>query len=332
MSTAALLPLTLTWVFLLAATPQPDSATDDTAAEPSPAPSLAPPSPPAGDAPDPKARAEARRLRDAAYRRLLDDDYASGIAQLEAAYERVPNPGLLLNVVIAYRRWPGHCTEAYAAHRRFETACGPDCEFHRDGAEQLAALDAKCRAPVTFIAHEPTALFVDDRAIGRTPQTVRLRPGVHRVQTSTGADFSIDVEPETPQVVLLPSALTPRPERERVRPRDALTFGLAGLGAGAAILGGTFTGLAIDAASTLDGARAAGAAPGELDRLAERQDRDAAVAVVGWSVAAASGAAAVALWLTRDPPARLGAGPADSGSIARAGDVELGLGTVRVRF
>jgi len=286
-------------------------------------------------------RARARRLRDAAFQRLGAEDYAGGIELLEAAYDLVPNPGLLLNIVIAYRQWPEHCEEAYATYRRFEAACGSDCAFRRSGAEQLAAVDAKCEAPVTLVAPGSVPAFVDATFIGHTPQTLRLRPGVHRVQTSTsGSVFEIDVVAETPQVVMLAAAADLGPER--VRTRDAFTFGLAGLAASAAIVGATFTGLAVDAGSTLDGARGAGVGAGELDRLAERQSTNEAVAAVGWSVAAASGVAAMVLWLTRDPPARLSTGAAPrSGADPSArlpsrpsspGALELGLGSLRVRF
>lgn len=253
--------------------------------------------PPSENDPAPETRLEARRLRDEAYRRLLDDDYAAGIERLEAAYDLVPNPGLLLNVLIAYRRWPGHCREAYATYRRFEAACGSECEFHREGAEQLAAVDAKCMAPVTFTSPSPTAIFVDDKAVGKAPCTVRLRPGRHRVRTST-VSFEIEVEPENPQSVFVPSASLTAPPK--IPPRDAAAFGLIGLGAGAAVLGATFTGLAVDGASTLDEARDRGAPDGELARLAAQQDRDAAVAVVGWSVAVASTSAALVLLFTRE--------------------------------
>jgi len=244
-------------------------------------------------------RREARELRDEAYRRLLDEDYAGGIERLEAAYARVPNPGLLLNVVIAYRQWPGHCLEAYDAYERFEAACGPECTFRRDGAQQLAALDAKCQATVTFSAHRPTPLFVDGKALGRTPRTVRLRPGPHEVQTSTGATFAVEIAPETTQTVLVAQPQLVRDASPPRAGRDAVIYGLAGFGGAALVVGATFTGLAVDAASTLSAARDDGAPLEELDRLGERQDRDAAVAAVGWSVAAASGAAALVLHLTR---------------------------------
>lgn len=274
---------------------------------------------------DPEVRREARSLRDQAYRLLLEDDYAGGIAKLEEAYERVPNPGLLLNVVIAYRRWPGHCEEAYAAYARFEAACGAECEFRRDGAQQLAALDAKCQAPVTFVSPTPTEVFLDGKAVGRTPLTHRLRPGSHRVATSTGTPFALAVEPERPQTVWLgPPALSAAPPPAAETPlRDAFTHGLLGLGSGALVVGATFTGLAVDSASTLSGARAAGAPPEEIRRLSERQDRDAAVAVVGWTLAATSGAAALMLWLTK---------PGEPEPEDDAPRVTVGVGSATLRF
>jgi len=239
-------------------------------------------------APDPAATQRARELRDEAFRRLMEDDFAGGISQLEEAYDLVPNPGLLLNIVIAYRRWPGQCERAYETFRRFDLACGSDCEFRREGDEQLAAVDAKCMASVSMLSSENPRVFIDGELVGRAPISVRLRPGRHYVQTSTTTveGLALQIDPETPMSVWLPGRGDLAADRRRVALRSA-SDGLLGGAVVAGIVGAVFTGLAIDGAAQVD---ADGLSPAAREERAAQRDRDTAVAVISLGVATAAAA------------------------------------------
>ncbi len=273
-------------------------------------------------APTENQRAQARKLRDRAFARLADDDFAAGIEHLSSAHALVPNPGLLLNIAIAYRRWGGHCDDAFTALARFEASCGRDCEFAEAGRREREALDGACLGVLRLVAAPPALVFVDGRIAGRTPTEQRLRAGVYEVRTSSSAPFSVEVTAGSRQTLLLTDVSAPPSPPRDLRARTAWTYALAGLAAGGVVVGATFTGLAVDTASSVDAAAEAGGSPEEVRALDAQQEREAATAVVGWTVAAASGAAALFLHLSR---------PTDDRRPDRVA-VEVGVGSLAVRF
>lgn len=247
--------------------------------------------------PEPAERRLARTLRDQAYADLARERYAEGIAKLQEAYAAVPNPGLLLNVAIAYRRWGDHCTESLQALERFEAVCGvDDCAFHDEGRAQRVLLEASCTGEVRILSSPVRAqVQLDARPGGLTPLTLRLEPGPYTL-TATAADAAtrrvdLEVRPGQLQEIRL---VWPSPEK-KLSGRRRAAWAAVGVAASSLVVGGIFTGLAVDSGSRLSDTL--------IDQrlgVDSRRDREWGAAAVGYGFSLASGVVAAGLLATGD--------------------------------
>lgn len=238
----------------------------------------------------------ARTLRDQAYADLARERYAEGIAKLQEAYAAVPNPGLLLNVAIAYRRWGDHCAETLLALDRFDAVCStPDCAFYEEGRAQRALLEASCTGEVRVRSSPLRArIHLGDRPAGLTPVTLRLEPGPYTLTATAAAEtkqIDLNVRPGQIQEIRL---VWPTPKVERLG-RRAAAWTAVGVAATSLVVGGVFTGLAVDSGSRVSDPPRDG-----RSRLEARRDREWGAAAVGYGFALSSGVLAAALLLT-DP-------------------------------
>jgi hypothetical protein len=234
---------------------------------------------------------------------LAEERYGAGIEHLRAAHALVPNPGLILNVSIAYRKWGGHCSEAFRALAEFWTECKEDCEYRAAGEAERDVLNEACRSRVRLESTPPVPVSVDGKRKGRTPLDLRLRPGRYRVITAGSDPLEMDIDGETAErIQLWAQDLGPPPARRR------WGWLSAGIGAAGLVGGAVATGLAVDSASAVSDARRGGADPDTVDALAGRRDRETAVAVAAFTTAVVGGV--TSWWLLRHwgpeaPPERL---------------------------
>jgi hypothetical protein len=82
-------------------------------------------------------------VRKAAFERLADKDYRSGIEGLKEAYRLDPHPQDLYNIAAAHEKWAGHCHEALAGYRAYIEAC-PECRHVNTAREKTLVLDGLC--------------------------------------------------------------------------------------------------------------------------------------------------------------------------------------------
>ncbi|MEM6369216.1 MAG: PEGA domain-containing protein [Myxococcota bacterium] len=255
---------------------------------------LAQETPAATEAPEPAERRLARGLRDQAYADLARERYAEGIAKLEEAFAAVPNPGLLLNVAIAYRRWGEHCSESLQALERFDALCSDErCPFLEEGRTQRMLLESSCTGEIRVLSSPVRArIRLDASPRGATPLTLRLQPGRYTL-TATVAETGlqqVDLEVRPGQLQEL-RLLWPDPEPRRPG-RQAAGWASAGVAVTGLLVGAIFTGLALDSDSALSNTPNP-----DADGLEARRDREWGAAAVGYGFAVGAGVTAAALLL-----------------------------------
>lgn len=243
-----------------------------------------------------ETRGAARSLRDEAFQELAAERYAEGIEKLKEAYKKIPNPGFLLNISIAYRRWKGHCAEAFQAFSAFNAVCNEDCEFEAEAKDHAEALKNACTSPVRVESEPPTRVRLDGSVLGPTPLELRLRPGRYTIGAGD-TEVGLDVDGETAHRLNLVLS-EPPPGPPKRRPWAWVAVG----GSAAALVGGiALTALAADSAGELMAAEQDGAEPDVVDALRSRRNRETALAVAAWSTALVGAGAATWLLLRRPP-------------------------------
>ncbi len=209
--------------------------------------------------------ARARQHEQAALRHLRSKDSCSAALSLRKAHEAVSVPKVLFNLGLVYDKWPGHCSEAVDAYRRYLEGC-PACGKAKTAKERLDALRTSCIATVT-VTSAPAAPITIDGASVTAP--IGLRPGDHIAAARldghepAAAAFNLTAG-ESKRIDLRLAALPPPPPEPAFEPPPPVviapappleesgsamaTAGWVGVGVGAAalILGGVFHALALD--------------------------------------------------------------------------------------
>ncbi len=189
--------------------------------------------------------------------------YREAVDHLTCANQLLPNPAYAYNIAITYEAMGDVPTALrwYREHRR-QAGESADSAALAKITELEGKLQARGVQQVSVLSEPPgAALSVDDRALGLTPLTFELNPGLHRYrlalaghETVEGSfelrvDRSLDVEAELTEAREAPSApaapgahADARAERDAGEPaRSGARVGTwtwVSLGAGTALLGG----------------------------------------------------------------------------------------------
>lgn len=131
---------------------------------------------------DAKAEREARALFKEANRLLAEKDYVSALDMFRAAYNRWPNPKILLNIGTTLRNL-GRDAEAADAYEKYLREGKPDAKRKAEVDAILKELSVKL-AKLRIEVNEPGArVLVDGKVVGESPQaiTLRVEPGTHTI-------------------------------------------------------------------------------------------------------------------------------------------------------
>jgi hypothetical protein len=282
-----------------------------------------------------KARVRAHKAK--AFDLFEKGDYAAGISEMEKAHALIPHPGFLLNIAVAYDRWPGHCEESLQTFERFFMEC-EDCKLLAGARKKHAEVESTCRVVVSIRSTPDGARVAVNGAFrGKTPFTTRLLPGTYAIVLDLSehdrATATLEVERGKPRELELelvrkkieppppppPITVVTEPEPHGPSPFTWVAFGIGGAGL---ITGATFTGLAMQDLDREEEARRTPLPKAEIEALQRRAKRDAIIAHVGYGVAVAGAAAGVLLFFfTRgDAEPKLAVAPSlGPGSIGVAG-------------
>ncbi len=263
-----------------------------------------------------KARVAAHKNK--AFQLFEAGDYAGGIAEMEDAYALIPHPGFLLNIAVAYDRWPGHCQDSLDTFDWFFTECD-GCKLQSRARKTLADVERTCRVEIAIDSTPAGArVAVDGTFRGETPFTTRLLPGDYTLVLDLSgherAMKTISVARGQPQALTLelplkaapPPPPPPPPLRVDTTPPSPgpSPFTWVGFGVGAAGLatGAVFTALALKAIDHEKAARQTPLPKADIVALQEDARRDAIVAHVAYGVGIAGVATGVVLlFVTRGP-------------------------------
>ncbi len=131
---------------------------------------------------DAKAEREARALFKEANRLLGEKDYVAALDMFRAAYNRWPNPKILLNIGTTLRNL-GRDAEAADAYEKYLREGKPDAKRKAEVDAILKELGAKL-ARLRIEVNEPGArVLVDGKVVGESPQaiTLRVEAGTHTI-------------------------------------------------------------------------------------------------------------------------------------------------------
>jgi hypothetical protein len=251
-------------------------------------------------------------------------DYRAGIAEMEKAYALIPHPGFLLNIAVAYDRWPGHCAESLETFERFFSECD-GCKLAAKAKKQHEDIEGACRVPVSIRSTPDGADVAIDGAVrGKTPFTVRLLPGRYAIvadlEGHTRAMNMLYVERATPGSLALnlvpnaqsiaseppppppPHAAPPPPVRietpvETASGPSPFTWVAFGVGAAGVGTGVAFSVLTKQAVDREEEARLTPLPKAEIEAIQREAQRDAILAYVGYGIGVAGVATGVLLLL-----------------------------------
>ncbi len=235
--------------------------------------------------------AEVDSLKEKAEAAIRAGDGPRALALLEQAYAADPQPGLVANQGVVYERL-GQIERAVAAFERYLTLDPP-------GPKRLAAEATLRRLKpevVLVSAPDSATVWIDGRAVGRTPLTLRLPAGRHAARLEARGHAPLVPRFEVPmgEPTRLSYTLVPLPEAPV--PDATVGWTVMGGGAAAVVTAGVFGWMTADAVRARDEATS-------LHDFGARQD-DANAYLVGTLVSAGVGLAAmgVATWMLMETP------------------------------
>jgi tetratricopeptide (TPR) repeat protein len=261
-----------------------------------------------GQAPGPEATARARKAYALGQELFRKGDFTAALSSFEQAYQAVPNPVVLLSIAECQVR-QGSYEAAVASLDRYltERPQAPD-------RAQVEAQIGKLREKPAFVTVESTppgaAIFVDDVDTGKkSPADLELKPGTHAIELRVEGfkpdrrDVTLPIggretlsivldldRPPPPTPVAEPTPPpAPTEEQDSAATRKAIWVA-TGLAAAGLVTGGVLGGLALKSKKDFDDA------PSEAK--ADKGERLALFADVGFGVAVAAGVTALVLALT----------------------------------
>jgi len=170
-------------------------------------------------------------------------EYAEAAQEFLVAYQLHPEPRLAFNLARSLERSarPAEAIEAYEDYLR----AAPEAEDHAEVQKVIAALRLVVNRgyPTLEITSTPKGLPVrvdGEPAEGATPLTVRVKPGVHRVEVGEGEQRTatqakvVANHPNSVHLTLAEAETQTRPSAFGVWPWVALGVGVVGVGAAAA--------------------------------------------------------------------------------------------------
>lgn len=135
-----------------------------------------------------RREAEAKREYRLGWSALQAGDYAEAYEHYKRSYELSPRPRTLFNLAVTEEKL-GRFEDAMRHYAEFVAQAEPrDAEFKAQALERHAALERRLMGKLTVTSTPPGAdVFVDDDAEprGRTPVTLELLAGEHRVRLET---------------------------------------------------------------------------------------------------------------------------------------------------
>jgi hypothetical protein len=232
---------------------------------------------------------------------------------MEKAYALIPHPGFLLNIAVAYDRWPGHCAQSLETFDRFFMECDR-CKLLAGAKKQHAEVERTCRVEVSIRSTpEGARVAVDGAFRGKTPFSTRLLPGRYAIVLDLSghdrASATLEIERGEPRQVELTlvqkkiEAPPPPPLEiaagtvvEETGP-SAFTWVAFGVGGAGLVTGALFTGLAVRDVDREEQARMTPRPKAEIEAIQAEARRDAIIAHVGYGIGLAGVATGVVLLL-----------------------------------
>jgi hypothetical protein len=258
-------------------------------------------------APSPEETARARKAYALGQELFRKGDFAAALTSFEQAYVAVPNPVVLLSIAECQVR-QGSYDAAVASLDRYltERPQAPD-------RAQVEAQIGKLREKPAFVTVESTppgaAIFVDDVDTGKTsPADLEVKPGTHAIELRIEGfqpdrrevtlpiggretlSVVLDLDRTPAPVPVAEPTPAPAPVEENVRNPHMAVWVAGGIAAAGLVTGGILGGLALKTKSDFDDA--------PTEAKADKGERLALFADVGFGVAAAAGVTALVLVLT----------------------------------
>jgi len=257
--------------------------------------------------PTPKDKAYARELYTMGQQMFRQGDYSGALRSFEDAYAAVPNPIVLLSIAECQVRTE-HFTEAVVTLARYVSE-RPDAPDRAQVEEQIEKLKAKPGIVTVESTPAGGTIWVDGQSTSRiTPADLELPAGDHviavEVQGYSTAEQNVTVLIGAQQRVTLspipqvapPETLPPVPEvqiQARATSHGMLPMWIATGVAGAGLVtGAVLGGLALKEKGDFDSR--------PTEHKADKGERLALFADVGFGIAAAAGITAIVLYVTRD--------------------------------
>ncbi len=263
------------------------------------------------DPPSPKDKAHARELYTTGQQLFRQGEFAGAQRAFEDAYQAVPNPIVLLSIAECQVRTENY-TGAVVTLNRYLTE-RPDAPDRAQVEEQVSKLKAKPGIVTVESTPSGAMIWVDGENTAQvTPADIELSAGDHVIAVQpdgySPAEQKVTVLIGSQQrVSLSPMPQAPPPEVAQTNVPEVdiqahhtsygmlpiwIATGVAGAGL---VTGAILGGLALKEKGDFD------ARPNE--RTADKGERLALFADVGFGIAAAAGITAVVLYVTRDKDA-----------------------------
>lgn len=258
------------------------------------------------DAQGNRGRARARQLYGAGQELFRDGDYVGARQSFEKAYEALPNPVVLLSIAECQVRVEQY-REAVATLKRYLTE-RPDAPDRDVVEQQLEALQTKPAILIVESIPAGAAIGLDGEPTGHaTPSEIEVPPGEHSltlelpgyvalehmVSTVFGGRERLELKLSPAQVAQAPidaPPAEPPPVAETGRHAGPAVWVATSVAAAGAVTGAVLGGLALKKYKSYKDT------PSES--LADKGDRIALFADVGFGVAVAGGVTALVLYLT----------------------------------